>query len=1224
MHRDIQSAVISIQKGNFDEAEKILTPEICMNDTTAEYLRAEMSALRGQTPSAIERLTAFIERHPHDALVTVAISHLLMIAKSTNEAFDFERLSKIRVDDPYALARLIVLQSRSADTLADLELRKNLPVLSPSHWKWIGPFEGVYSRFQSELPFDADALLADTYDDNGHELKAFYYIPNGEMAMAASKTGIYVGETAVHVDATRDVLLVANSTRFYRIDIDGKTVLEHGIDELGQNTTLAARFKLTAGDHVIRIRYGLNLVEASSSKQMQMWLTTMDTENATLGIHELDEIAQMPEKIGVSDVQRIDLSHILGSNPESSLDQVVQVWTAAMMAVADGQANTAESLLLPWIQNHPDDWIARYWNARRYIIDPNIESSMRSENAIYALREVSDNAPQIAHAHLRLMQELLAQKQEKMALNVWLEHQNDLPDVADTQYMISKVAREMSWYGVADDYLNRAAQRAPNACGLAVANLKQQVQNHNDFALNELSENAKLCTKVLQYQVENDAKIGKTDEDNAQLDAERLQIAMSLIQAFPNRSDIVMDGLLRLVEVNENDATTRLMELLDGVEKSYWPAPALEKMIAFLDKLLVGQHRDLWMSLLDRLLAVYPTDQKLNNLRDYLAKSSPMHDLRVDGREIIQNYEAQNRNDAGSSVLILDYAATQFFPDGSQLGLTHQIYRVLSKEGKIEVSEVYIPADSVVLKAHTLKDKTLEVIEPEFIENKESITMPNLSIGDYVEVEYITYHSVPTGNPERTVADAFFFGGTNSPYIASVFVYEYPKTWSMDVVKTDPHHEISEHCDEVEGDRIRCEARRENIPLVIDEPLGASIYDTIPNIMLYHRYSWDFLRRKLYELITAQSRLTPYIQRYYEKIQLPESDSTWERAQAIAEFVMTHVNESESLNSGAGDTATATVTRGTGSRLMLLKALYDLAALPSYFALIRSVISPVQSDSLVALYNSTHDTRLVVETDRGPAYVVSDEIVPFDTLEPAFQNQTVIPLDPHHDIFTSRTEGVEKRRSTIDITYHIAPDGSAKASTVERVQSTRGLKMRDFLNNHKNDAERVHIIIQNMIANSYGRIDLTRFDYENLDQKQQPLVMNYDFDIAYYASTSEGSLDIASRIYAYNLVSQYATLPPAERHYPMLINAETSTQRTLTLHAPAGYTWDLSTLHDAEISTKFGHYRRHAELQDGALKVSEVLEILPQRVEVADYADFRSFCLSVDDAQRVILSATQN
>ena len=119
-------------------------------------------------------------------------------------------------------------------------------------------------------------------------------------------------------------------------------------------------------------------------------------------------------------------------------------------------------------------------------------------------------------------------------------------------------------------------------------------------------------------------------------------------------------------------------------------------------------------------------------------------------------------------------------------------------------------------------------------------------------------------------------------------------------------------------------------------------------------------------------------------------------------------------------------------------------------------------------------------------------------------------------------------------------------------------------------------------------------------------------------------LDINSNIFAYKLVDQFAKLPASTRKYPVIIGGDVLSSRTLSLKAPEGYTWNAQTLHDVDIDTPFGKFSRKLTLDGDKLQLRESIELLSQRIETAQYADFRNFCLAVDEVQRTMIRAQRN
>ena len=217
-------------------------------------------------------------------------------------------------------------------------------------------------------------------------------------------------------------------------------------------------------------------------------------------------------------------------------------------------------------------------------------------------------------------------------------------------------------------------------------------------------------------------------------------------------------------------------------------------------------------------------------------------------------------------------------------------------------------------------------------------------------------------------------------------------------------------------------------------------------------------------------------------------------------------------------------------------------------------------------------------------------------------------------------DSVDAMQMKLSIDYMIFEDGFTFAKRVESHQPY--LRLRKKLNHLRNDKGVLRQQLQDNLAKSYGQVNLTRIEYKNLDDKYQPLIMENDFDITSFATVSDGEMKV-QKYFPFHLVDRNAPLSVKERQYPVAIDAENIVDRTLTYHAPSGYAWDTSALNDVSIDTRFGKYSRVVQVDGETLMLHEKIAILPQYIELNDYAAFRDFCLAVDEAQRVELRAKQ-
>lgn len=1217
---EFQHAIDAISDGDLTKAQSDLSSCPANHDVKI-VLGAEIEYLHGNITLAIGQYIDFLNKYPDSALSTLALSRILTWNAQSLAPLDWNKIASLRVTDPYAQSRLIILQSiamRSAKTRIENIHPTALPL---AKFQWMGPFSPYpTTEFDTFYPFDADPYLAAEYENDGKTILPYRYEPENQTIMAAAKDGVYAGETYVQTDQDNDWLLTVQSGQYYEIQVDGVPILKRTPQNDGKETIMTAKLHIPKGFHSIRVRLGIKSRNGSSTP-IALWLSPAPSHNTATSLLQIHELDERPETMdvrrnsaNVAVIETYRLNHILGNTIVPIPNDALRTWFGAMIALSHGEAPIADALLQSRLKLAPHDIFAQYLMAQRFLADADMDSGMRNENAMHILQQVTENSPQMVIAAQQLLSILLKQNQTKLAHDLWKQFINILPKTPESFMLQSELAQSLSWQTMSDEFILRAAQMAPS-CALETRRLKIHEQGRLFQNFESLPPSTQNCPAVIQ------AYASKEGNDNA-IDSKKWEKAIhTLSSRYPNDMRLKLQTWITDIPNAHETIAKQINDYLDAIAQGYRQDIATESALAVIDAFRAAGFETTARQLLENLTEIYPHEEAYQTFLWSLSNERPLASLRKDGMQIILNHLANRSQESGSATVILDYAATRFYPNGAKLGLTHTISRVLSKEGKNEIGEIYLPQGASILKMHTIKQDTLESIEPENIDYKTSITAPNLSIGDFIELEYITYEPPASAFNDRAVSYAFFYGADKTPLLHSEYVYEYPKDWNLDAVVSGPENTIIQSC-KTSGNWTQCRAFRDNIQPIAPQPGMPSEFDVLPNIQVYHNFSWQDVKRGLTESTTRQTRITPYLKQFYHSLTIPQTDSVWERAKFIYNAVQTAIHESDAQQASDAESATHTVTRGAGSRLLMLKSLYDIAGIPNHFALVRSIAAAQNSARLPAHANNFYATYLVADTEKGPAYAdPSQDNIPFDYLPTVFQNQEVIPIAKNIEPFVSRTDATEIIQPTIDITYEIHDDGTAAADAREVMRGARAIMMRGFLKTLKGDDIRRHRIIENSLAKNYGRVTLNSLKNSDLQDADAPLALQYQFDIANLAMTTPSELSIHSNIFAYNLTEQYAQVPETSRLYPLIIPNETISQRTLTFHAPANYIWQSATLENTDIDTPYGTFTRKINIHDGTLTLIESIELRPQRIELSDYPAFRNFCLAVDKAQRNIISA---
>ena len=248
-------------------------------------------------------------------------------------------------------------------------------------------------------------------------------------------------------------------------------------------------------------------------------------------------------------------------------------------------------------------------------------------------------------------------------------------------------------------------------------------------------------------------------------------------------------GRLGKVRKDRRDIAARIADLLTRAGASQESMDKLaaavqqrpldpEARVALADaRLARGDRGALGRALVDAIHAGAET----STLREAIELVDGMTELtpyRIDGRKVIAEFEAAKPDMPGTAARVLDYSTIWIHADGSARMLEHEILFIQSREGIQEQAEQR--PRGLLLKIRTRKPDG-RIFEPEIVPNKETITMPHLEIGDYIETETITTLRGDGQGGQRFEGPRWFFREEKIPYFRSEFITISPKNRPLDI-----------------------------------------------------------------------------------------------------------------------------------------------------------------------------------------------------------------------------------------------------------------------------------------------------------------------------------------------------------------------------------------------------------------------------------------------------------
>ncbi|AUX47029.1 hypothetical protein SOCE26_085400 [Sorangium cellulosum] len=291
-------------------------------------------------------------------------------------------------------------------------------------------------------------------------------------------------------------------------------------------------------------------------------------------------------------------------------------------------------------------------------------------------------------------------------------------------------------------------------------------------------------------------------------------------------------------------------ESLEQLERALAKAPDdADARLALADARFARGERD---ALQKALIEAIRTGADTSGLRDaieLLDGTTELSPYRQDSKKVIAEHEASGEVMPGTAARVLDYAAMWVHEDGSARMLQHEIIRIQSREAIQEHAEQQVP-EGLVLKLRTVK-RDGSIHEPEFIEDKPTVTMPHLEVGDYIEVENLLVLRGDGQGGLTFQGPRWFFREEKVPYWRSEFIVISPKSRPLDVETSGPvpAPEITES-----GALVTRRYRVDKSPALPEEPASAPMSEFLPNV----RVGWGIrLESTLARMIDAAADETP-------------------------------------------------------------------------------------------------------------------------------------------------------------------------------------------------------------------------------------------------------------------------------------------------------------------------------------------------------------------------------
>jgi hypothetical protein len=645
-----------------------------------------------------------------------------------------------------------------------------------------------------------------------------------------------------------------------------------------------------------------------------------------------------------------------------------------------------------------------------------------------------------------------------------------------------------------------------------------------------------------------------------------------------------------------------------ATQVAFWPRNAeLHKRIAEL-KTLSGDDA---AALVEKKAALALDGADLTLRRQLaLAQGHELLDqFALDGRALIAEYEKAPRPEGAenaSSAYVLDLAGIEVLPDGTQLERIHTVAQALDQRGIPQLAEPHLPQGAVPLKLQTIK-KDGRVLEPEALGDKEGVSLPNVQVGDYVEVEYLTV-SPPRSPAEPGWASVpFYFRIADAPLYRSTYTVEAP---AGTPVKVDAHN-MEAPAPKVVGDKVVVHHEARRVPLFIPEPGAPGGNEYLPFMQVGVGAGGADVLLPFADSVVGRDAVTLEVGQF---ARAAVGDKVG--AEAVAALFAAVSERVKGEESDINDRASMSLARERGSRLWLLKGALKAVGIPAHVALVR----PLAADPAPYLFpNSdlfTYPVLYVEPAASEPLWLdPSVRFGPFNELPEQVAGErdaVLLPGPGEKELRMLRTPpGKPPPPKTVKLQLTLSAEGDVEGQGEEIYAGFDAAFLRQALERY--DESQRKQAVEVALARSFRGSVLDKLEVVGESKVNAPTTLRYHFTSPRFARVEGTKLVLATPIFPAALGQRYVAL--AGRTTPLLIAGSEASATEIRIQLPAGF-HATSTGAPASIQTPFGLYQRVARVEGQTLIVDEQARVNNGRVTPKLYPDFVRFTAAVDQAQQ--------
>lgn len=824
--------------------------------------------------------------------------------------------------------------------------------------------------------------------------------------------------------------------------------------------------------------------------------------------------------------------------------------------------------------------------------DPFLEDQQRQTRVLGLVRALRTRDPLMWNAALQDARQASGEGRDQEALALARQMHTQWPTLAPVTLFLVELLVARGWDGEADGLIAEATAAIPGACTPLYSTLAGAQRRGVAADIDAAVEAIVACDATSSARYER--RMAQRNWDGARAEIERLT-------AFepPQARALLLGWHLEVARSVSDDR--RVNEILDEL-RTLTPRDSTVVNEQADRQFARGRRDDALRTMETALEHDRPAMISMIYPRRALFARDELADFRLDGAQVLRDFEASGRTYSEPAVLVLDYTVVRVFEDGSRLVLTHNIWKMQSEEAVDEHGEFEPPGNAYLFRLHTVKADGTR-LEPDMIEGKDTISMPNLQIGDYVEHEFVQYVPPSSAYAAGVVGGRFMFQGFEKPYDRSELVVIAPT--SMGALVVDPRGPAPELVRETRGPLEVYRWRvNESRPLVA-EPSAISALEFLPSINWGIGANWNELFAMLSDQLEDQDVVDPAARRLARRI-VQGQETLRGRALAVYGWVTENI---ESTDGGLFEPAGLMLAGRRGNRARVMRYLLGLADVPADLVLVRG-FGTDQTRSPLPDTDTYDDVLLRIGTGSEAIYTTTAARgLAFGYIPEHLSGQDGVVLSAAAERVTIPNAPADQDLSVVDVVVQLAPTGAAQLTVRETYVGAAASSWRENLRAVP-EAELQDRFEEGYVAHVVPGAHVTNLRIVGREDPEAPLVLEYTFEVAAIGRI-QGDRWMIPPLYGVRLAPRFAELPA--RRTTQIVGAIAADVRMRVI-PPRGVPNPVPGADAALRGPGAATVRVASQVGQSDTTVTSQVRVPLARIAPSDYAAFADFCRRADDA----------